>query len=168
MSAPWNRSVRILASKLRLLLVGNTGWGEGKCRQAAQDSGCRHCSSSIHSVFVPQVVSASDGGGPSLKPSLCRLAADLPRRKDRKSGLGVWEPRGAVLEQVVREGRSKKTVFSRDLKEVGRVSQAPGGWGWGVVGMSDTRRPGRLEWSRGEEDRKRLAGGVQALGGCSR
>lgn len=50
--------------------------------------------------------------GHSLKPSPCWLAADLPSRKDRKLGLGVWEPRGAVLEQVVREGRSKKTVFS--------------------------------------------------------
>lgn len=73
---------------------------------------------------------------------------------------------GAVLEQVVGEGRSKKTVFSRDLKEVGRVSQAPERWGVGVVvGVSDTGRPGRLEWSR-EEDRKRLAGGVQALEGA--
>ena len=72
--------------------------------------------------------------GPSLKTSHCRLAADLPSRKDRKLGLGVWEPRGAVLEQVVREGRSKKTVFSRDLKEVGRVSQAPEGWGAGGGG----------------------------------
>lgn len=26
MSAPWNRNMRILASKLRLLLIGNTGW----------------------------------------------------------------------------------------------------------------------------------------------
>lgn len=46
------------------------------------------------------------------------------------------------------------------------MSQAPEGWGVGVVvGVSDTGRPGRLEWSR-EEDRKRLAGGVQALEGA--
>lgn len=46
------------------------------------------------------------------------------------------------------------------------MSQAPGGRGWGVVGLSDMGRPGRLEWSRGEEDRKRLAGRVQALEGA--
>lgn len=131
--------MRILAGKLRLLLIGNTGWGEGKCRQAAQYSGCRHFSSSIHSVFIPQVVSTLDaraGGwrGGGLKPSPCQLAADLPSRKDKRSGLGVWEPRGAVLEQVVGEGRSKKTVFSQDLKEVGRVSQAPERWGGGGGG----------------------------------
>lgn len=46
------------------------------------------------------------------------------------------------------------------------MSQAPEWWGVGVVvGVSDTGRPGRLEWSR-EEDRKRLAGGVQALEGA--
>lgn len=75
------------ASSVCFLLETLTGWGEGKCRQAAQHSGCRHFFSSIHSVFIPQVVSALDGQGEgSLKPSPCRLAADLPSRKDKGQG----------------------------------------------------------------------------------
>lgn len=51
-SAPQNQSGRILAGKW-CLLAENVGWGERKCRQVAQESGCRHFSSlysSIHAI----------------------------------------------------------------------------------------------------------------------
>ena len=82
---------------------------------------------SLHSFkFLQQIVSALGGrGGPALNQAPGGLQLTFP--EDRKSGLR------AVLEQVVREGHSKKTVFSRGLKEVGGVSQAPGGCGvWSV------------------------------------
>ena len=44
-------------------------------------------------------------------------------------GQGYGDPRGAVLEQVVREGYAKEVAFGRGLKGVGESKASP----WGML-----------------------------------
>lgn len=75
--APWNRSVRVLASKLCLPLVENVNGGQRKCRRDAQCRELRHFLPPfrvllIHARSIQQTVSACGVGGAR------RLAKTLP------------------------------------------------------------------------------------------